>query len=195
MPRTKEQNMIIRAEKRQLIMDSALHLFAENGFESTSIDNIAQHAGISKGLLYSYFECKDDLLYQILVSGMQTVTDNFHPEMTMEEFLTSIEKTFDHIAKNRTFFKLYTIISVQPKVSQNLVKMVGEKNFHSQSISFFKKHFGEKAIEEIILYATITKGYSIVATFSDQQNVFPVDLLKNTIMNFLRERYKSDIRV
>ena len=170
-------------------MDTALHLFAENGFESTSIDTIAKTAGISKGLLYSYFECKDDLLYQILVSGMQTITDNFNPEMSVEEFLTSVEKTFDHIAENRKFYKLYTIISVQPKVSQNLVKMVGEKNFHNQSISFFKKHFGEKAMEEIILYGTITKGYSIVATFSDQQNVFSVDILKKTIMNFLRERY------
>jgi len=194
MPRTKEQNSLIRAEKKQLIMDTALHLFAENGFESTSIDTIAKTAGISKGLLYTYFECKDDLLYQILISGMQTITDNFNPEMSVEEFLTSVEKTFDHIAENRNFYKLYTIISVQPKVSQNLVKMVGEKNFHNQSISFFKKHFGERAMEEIILYGTITKGYSIVATFSDQQNVFSVDILKKTILNFLRERYKNNIK-
>ena len=194
MPRTKEQNIAIRAEKKKIIMDSALQLFAEKGFEHTCINCIAQHAGISKGLMYSYFESKDDLLYQILASGMQTVIENFYPEMTMEEFLTGIEKTFDHLAENRDFVKLYTIISVQPKVSQNLIEMVGEKNLHGDIASFFKKHFGEQAIQEIILYSIITKGYSIITAFGDQQNLFSVDILKKTVMDFLKERYKLGIR-
>ncbi|MDR1886863.1 MAG: TetR/AcrR family transcriptional regulator, partial [Prevotellaceae bacterium] len=61
MPRTKEQNEAIRAEKRQLIMDAAMQLFAEDGYAHTSIDKIAQKAGIARGLLYSYFENKEDL--------------------------------------------------------------------------------------------------------------------------------------
>jgi AcrR family transcriptional regulator len=46
MPRTKEQNEAIRAEKRQLIMDTSLQLFAEEGYATASIERIAKQAGI-----------------------------------------------------------------------------------------------------------------------------------------------------
>ncbi|MCL2290288.1 MAG: TetR/AcrR family transcriptional regulator [Bacteroidetes bacterium] len=193
MPKTKEQNMTIRAEKRQLIMDSALHLFAENGFEHTSIGNIATHAGISKGLLYSYFKCKDDLLYQILASGMQTFTDNIHSEMTMEDFITGVEKSFDHIMENRDFFKLYTIISVQPKVAQNLGNLITEYGgLHGHITSLFQKCFGERAAQELMLLSVIMKGYSIISVFGDQQNVVAFDILKKTVVEFVKERYNSN---
>jgi len=189
MPRTKEQNEAIRTEKRQLIMDSALQLFAENGFTHTSIDKIAAHAKISKGLIYNYFESKDDLLCQILISGMQTISDNFRPEMTMEDFVAGIEKIFDHIVENRDFFKLYTIITVQPKVTQNLSRLLSENTFRDNAAIFFKKHFGEQAMQELTLYSVISKGYSIIAAFSDQQSVISVEMLKKTVIDFMKERY------
>ena len=200
MPKTKEQNMAIRAEKKLLIMDSALLLFAENGYERTSIENIAQHAGISQGLVYSYFKNKDDLLYQILACGMQTIPDNYHPEMTMEDFVTGIEKIFDHITENIDFFKLYTIISVQPKVTQNLGLMMNEMyqygSLYNDIMNLFKKHFGEqRALQEFLLFSVILKGFSIISVFGNQQNVFPVDSLKAAVMNLIRERYSLEFRV
>ena len=191
MPRTKEQNMAIREERKQSIMDSALRLFAENGFENTSIDCIASHAGISKGLLYSYFKCKDDLLYQILVAGMQTFSDSFHPEMTLEDFVTGIEKAFEHIKENIHFYKLYTIISVQPKVTKNLRALVNEYNsLYYNMVNLFKKHFGEQqAAQELLLLSVITKGFTIISVFGDQQNVIFVDSLKKTVMDLIRKRY------
>ena len=190
MPRTKEQNLAIRAEKKQLIMDAALYLFAENGFENTSIENIASHVGISKGLLYSYFKCKDDLLYQILASGMKTFSDSFHPEMTMEDFIMGVEKAFEHVAENQTFYKLYTIISVQPKVTQNLGILVNEfGNLHNEIANLFKKHFGEQAMQELLLLSVLTKGYSIVSAFGNQQHLLPTNILKETVMGLIRERY------
>ncbi|MDR1542801.1 MAG: TetR/AcrR family transcriptional regulator, partial [Prevotellaceae bacterium] len=62
MPRTQVQYEKIRNEKRQLIKQTALSLFAENGYETTSISEIAKKAGISKGLMYNYFTSKEELL-------------------------------------------------------------------------------------------------------------------------------------
>ncbi|NJK98866.1 MAG: helix-turn-helix transcriptional regulator [Bacteroidales bacterium] len=42
---------MIRQEKRVLIMETALELFAANGYENTTINQIAKKANISKGLL------------------------------------------------------------------------------------------------------------------------------------------------
>ena len=61
-PRTKQQFEDIREEKRSLIMKVALELFAEEGYHNTSISKIASRAGISKGLLYNYFDSKEDLI-------------------------------------------------------------------------------------------------------------------------------------
>jgi AcrR family transcriptional regulator len=192
MPRTKEQNEAIRAEKRRLIMDSALLLFAENGFEQTSIDSIAQHAEVSKGLIYNYFKCKDDLLYQILISGMKAISENLHPEMTMESFVADSEKFFDYILENKEFFKLYTIISVQPKVTQKLGIIRNEsENLRHNMADLFKKHFGEEqAMQEMLLYAVISKGFSIISVFEDEQNPIFADILKKTVVDFMKERYK-----
>ena len=66
MPRSIEQYEAIRKEKRELILDTALSLFAENGFHQTSIEQIARKAGISKGLTYNYFESKELLLQAVL---------------------------------------------------------------------------------------------------------------------------------
>jgi AcrR family transcriptional regulator len=53
----------IQAEERRLqIMEMALKVFAEKGFKSASIRDIAEEGGISQGLMYHYFKDKEDLL-------------------------------------------------------------------------------------------------------------------------------------
>ncbi|WP_409291491.1 TetR/AcrR family transcriptional regulator [Peribacillus sp. SCS-37] len=52
-------------EKERIIMDSAIRLFASKGFDSTSIQEIANTAGISKGAFYLHFKSKEGLLLEI----------------------------------------------------------------------------------------------------------------------------------
>ena len=61
-PRTASQLVEIRETSVNKILDASLKLFAEQGYESTSISQIAKRAGISKGLIYNYFDSKLDLL-------------------------------------------------------------------------------------------------------------------------------------
>ncbi len=44
------------------IADVALDMFAETGYDSTALDDIARNAGVSKGTIYLYFQSKEDLL-------------------------------------------------------------------------------------------------------------------------------------
>lgn len=48
--------------RRQQILDASLKLFDKNGFANTTISEIADLAGISKGLIYKYFDTKRDIL-------------------------------------------------------------------------------------------------------------------------------------
>lgn len=66
-PRTKVQFEKIRQKSRENIENIALELFALKGYHATSISQIAERAGISKGgLLYNYFKSKEQLLDSII---------------------------------------------------------------------------------------------------------------------------------
>lgn len=60
--------------KKQLIMEKALELFAKNGFEATSVQQITESCGISKGAFYLSFKSKDELMLSIIEHFMDTIT-------------------------------------------------------------------------------------------------------------------------
>ena len=97
-PRSSEQFDDIRKQKKKLILDTALELFAENGFHATSISQIARKAGISKGLTYNYFESKKEILDELIASGYNEIYDNFDLNkdgtLTEEEFILFIKTEF-----------------------------------------------------------------------------------------------------
>ncbi|HEX6471874.1 MAG TPA: TetR/AcrR family transcriptional regulator [Streptosporangiaceae bacterium] len=50
---------------RERLLAVATRLFAEKGFEATSVQEIVESAGVTKGAMYHYFAAKDDLLFEI----------------------------------------------------------------------------------------------------------------------------------
>jgi AcrR family transcriptional regulator len=56
------------AARRQAILDAALDVFAERGFEAARLDDVAARAGVAKGTLYLYFRDKE-ALFEELVRG------------------------------------------------------------------------------------------------------------------------------
>ena len=59
--------------RKQLIIDSALHLFSEKGIEATSVQQITDHCGISKGAFYLSFKSKDELVFSIIEHFMNNI--------------------------------------------------------------------------------------------------------------------------
>lgn len=55
-----------RQKRVDAILLSAAEMFRRNGFEATRIEDIAEHAEVSAGTIYSYFETKDNILMAIL---------------------------------------------------------------------------------------------------------------------------------
>lgn len=57
--------MLESTDTRSRIVAAAVSLFAENGFDATSVNQVVARAGVAKGALYHHFESKDDLLYEV----------------------------------------------------------------------------------------------------------------------------------
>jgi TetR/AcrR family transcriptional regulator, fatty acid metabolism regulator protein len=54
-----------QADRRQQILAAAVKVFAEKGFHASRVGDIAEEAGIAYGLVYHYFQSKEDLLETI----------------------------------------------------------------------------------------------------------------------------------
>jgi TetR/AcrR family transcriptional regulator, fatty acid metabolism regulator protein len=53
------------AEKRRQILDAAIRVFARQGFHSARVSDIAEEAGVAYGLVYHYFDSKDQMLNEL----------------------------------------------------------------------------------------------------------------------------------
>ena len=60
------------ADRPQEILDAALTVFVAKGFAATKLDDVAVAAGISKGLLYRYFDNKAELFKEVIRQTLVT---------------------------------------------------------------------------------------------------------------------------
>lgn len=124
MPRTAEQNQKIREAARTTIVHSAMRLFAQNGYAHTTIKRIAEHAGISTGLTYHYFESKESLLHAvfehcmaILSTAFAEATEHTAPSERIKRLLHTM---FDILKRDRDFWALFYMMRTQPAIMEVL---------------------------------------------------------------------------
>ncbi len=65
MPRTFEQNKLIKDQRKKKICAAAIRLFALKGFENVSVDEITRETGCSHGLFYRYYQNQQDIFLSI----------------------------------------------------------------------------------------------------------------------------------
>ena len=63
------------AEKRRIILDAAVRVFARQGFHACRVSDIADEAGVAYGLVYHYFKSKDAVLSTLFVERWTLMTD------------------------------------------------------------------------------------------------------------------------
>lgn len=66
------------AARRNLIIDAAIEVIAEQGFPRTTIKQIASKAGIADGTIYNYFKSKDDILMGIVARLSAEESQDIH---------------------------------------------------------------------------------------------------------------------
>jgi AcrR family transcriptional regulator len=65
------------ADKRQLILDAAVRVFARDGYHTSRVGDIAEEAGIAHGLLYHYFPSKEEVLATVFRENWGELLDRF----------------------------------------------------------------------------------------------------------------------
>lgn len=63
----------LRSDKRSAVLRTAAQLFNEKGFHATSLDEVAARLNVTKPTLYRYVRSKDDILFECVRHGLQTM--------------------------------------------------------------------------------------------------------------------------
>lgn len=211
-PRTPKQFKEIREEKRSLIMDTALEHFAREGFHNTTINHIAKHAGISKGLMYNYFTGKDELLAEIIDRSISEMYLHFDADrdgfLSEEEFELFIRKLFMLLKEKKSFWQLFLQLMIQKDVMDNYLKRYSDKTgakgsmesndtkaFISDVVKVFSDYFFRRKphrskmydpLVEMNMCISTIKGFAMNLIFADD---IDNELYEKTI-NRIIETYK-----
>src|ERR1700694_5036959 len=70
-----ERRQEIRPEPRQEILRAAARLFQQQGYDATSMNDVAAALKLSKGGLYHHFQSKDEILFHIMSHAMDTTEE------------------------------------------------------------------------------------------------------------------------
>lgn len=119
MPRSKEQFEEMRTKKKELILSAALTCFASNGFHNTSIADISAEAGISTGLMYNYFESKEELLKSIYVQGLELIFEpitGLKKPLSTKQLVGFLKHVFSQVESNPAYWRTYLIVISQPEI-------------------------------------------------------------------------------
>ncbi|MED4781679.1 TetR/AcrR family transcriptional regulator [Brevibacillus choshinensis] len=89
MPRTKEQNEEIRLRRKEEIMKGALSVYVENGYAAADIGDVAERAGVARGLVYYYYKDKRSLFRDLFMHMFQL--SNLHTRKHFSQEGTAVE--------------------------------------------------------------------------------------------------------
>lgn len=115
----------------------ATRLFAEKGFEATSVQEIVAATGVTKGAMYHYFASKDDLLYEIyhrlLVAQTSRLEQFAQGEGTAEERLRAaaldvVKASVLHLDEVTLFFRSMHLLPLQKRKAVR----AGRRRYHER---------------------------------------------------------------
>lgn len=107
-------------KKRQLVIETALRLFTEKGFEQVAVDDIIAATGTSKGTFYHYFDSKDDIVLDIGIRQKELI-DRWNAKSPAH--VHSLE---GHI--NRLFLDLASNIASYRKLMRSLFTLAAQSD-------------------------------------------------------------------
>ena len=132
--------MTRNSEKKPLIIDAAIKVFAKKGFYNSKVADVAREAGIADGTIYLYFKNKDDLLISLFETKVEELLETF--KNALKSFNSAKDKLNEFI---RLYFQLMEeqqdlaeVLQVELRQSSKFIK-----DYHPQKFFDFLNIIGD----------------------------------------------------
>jgi len=102
----------VAAYKRRRIVEEASHLFFAHGYESTTLDAVAEQLNVTKPFIYSYYRNKSELLSEICQTGIQLSLTAMDEALAIEgtpaeQLKMVVERVARIILENQKYISVY----------------------------------------------------------------------------------------
>jgi TetR/AcrR family transcriptional regulator, fatty acid metabolism regulator protein len=141
-------------DKRRLILDAAIHVFARKGFHHCRVSDVADEAGVAYGLVYHYFDSKEEILNTLFLERWQLMLDA----------IVAIDETQDVPARDKLYMVASFIIDSyrhEPELMKVIIVEV------TRAANTFGRLHLDKIREAYTLIADIVESARAEGTFKE----------------------------
>jgi AcrR family transcriptional regulator len=185
----------MKAESRKAILNASLELFAKKGFSATTTDEIAKKAKVSKGLIFSHFSSKENLLISIMDEAIERwfpvldKTDDNRPPK--EKFISFIDSWLNFIRTEPYVVRLGLQLNMDDVYRKVITKRGNEyiKRYFGHMKRLLKQ-LGSKH-PDLDCYLLMFFFDGVTANYTVAPELFPIDAIKNYFIDTLFLKWKK----
>ena len=189
IPLTKEQ----QARRRREIFHQVVNVFVKKGFHETSMQEIAQAAGLGKSTLYDYFKTKDEVLIYFFEDQLTNMTEEAQKialqNLSADKRLRQItEKYLESLQANKNLF--LKLMQESQRLKLESQKQVQEKRHAYQDLvrALIDEGIREgvfRKVNSLLAARLLISGISTVI-YGSRSTGTPQEMLKETLDIFFK---------
>jgi AcrR family transcriptional regulator len=191
-------NLKVKKKTKERIFDVATNLFAQNGFDATSMREIAEGVGIKKASMYSHYKSKEEILEEILeypIGRMVTVgqqdlgTEELIVSMGLEKFMVMAGDLALSWMEDPYMEKIWRIICIEMYHNDQIKKFYSD--FKDMSCEYWVSAF-EMMIKHDLIKSSDSRilAMEYLSFFGNLYLEYFLHNYENTSGSFLEE-YKN----
>ncbi len=205
MGRNETVNEEMKMARREQILESALELFAVNGLKGVKIADIAKHAKFSQGLVYHYFQSKEDIYTELISVAFHRIKEAISilenlPYEADGKIKIAIEGILENIENNVSSCYFYLLVNnamLSNIIPENAKTIIEKEHKHPYDVigKIIRKGQKEGTIQKgnskdmATLFWTSIKGIAMhKASWNTSFKIPKADLL---LRMFLTEKESS----
>lgn len=181
-------------ERKQQVIKKAHQLFIEKGYQATSIQEILDCSGISKGTFYNYFSSKSELLKAVFIS----VNKNFEKERNelligrnladIEIFIKQIELRMHTYKQNKLFILIEEVLfsndeELKPFIKRN--KLYELRWMHDRFLDIFGKDKHHYLLDCALLFS------GMLQSVFQYHISYKIDFSESEVIRYCVDRIKA----
>ncbi len=199
-PRSKTVAEQMRGKTRKAILSASLELFARRGYSATTTEAIARRARISKGLIFTHFTTKLEILFAILDEQYDRVLPRFFlkndSRPPREKLASLLDAWLGMIKTDPLLVRLSLQLNLDDAFRRVMSRKKG-KEYLDQLLFHMKSLFTELGSREpeldcfllMFLFDGITANYTVAP------DLFPIDAIKDHLLNLLQASWRTSTDV
>lgn len=179
---------------KEIILQTALQLFGEQGYDRTPTSQIAKVAGVSEGLIFRHFGNKAGLLASIIQEGLTNIAATMRSYSVpstdpREAILQHIEQALTAIRAEEKFWRMATKMRFQTEVGQVAGSQIEAVNqfIVKQLTENFQRLGAESPAQEALLLFALIDG--ICLHWLQDTDDYPLEEMKNLLIKKYNHAY------